>query len=290
VSGYRLSHLDELEAEAIHIIREVVAEFERPVMLYSVGKDSACMVRLAQKAFAPGRFPFPLLHIDTTFKFQEMYDFRDRFVEEIGATLLIHTQSDGIQIGMNPLEFGTAKCCGVWKTRGLLDGLAIGEYDAAFGGARREGIGDPDIPLRVHMHTMRPTDHSRPEATDQTAIETEEKDRVDLREFGTEVFPASLPDPDLHSIWRRIDCARRTPGPARRELAPDAVDRGVARTLSVQAELGPFRSHGLDGGGSLLAGRAGTLWRTAGAQCEEGEDDYGDLKLRSVRHVASWGC
>jgi len=141
VSGYRLSHLDELEAESIHIFREVAAEFERPVFLYSVGKDSSCMLRLALKAFHPEKLPFPLLHVDTTFKFKEMYEFREQVIGEIGADLIAFSHPEGKAMGMNPFDFGTAKCCAIWKTRGLLDGLkqgADGPFDAAFGGARRE--------------------------------------------------------------------------------------------------------------------------------------------------------
>ena len=137
-TSYRLSHLEQLEAESIHILREVVAEFERPVMLYSVGKDSSCMLRLAQKAFFPGKIPFPLLHVDTTFKFEEMYAFRDLMAQELGFELLIHQQKDGAGLGMNPFGFGTQRCCAIWKTQGLLDGLAAGRFDAAFGGARRD--------------------------------------------------------------------------------------------------------------------------------------------------------
>ncbi|MHC4829786.1 MAG: sulfate adenylyltransferase subunit CysD [Planctomycetota bacterium] len=138
MSRYHLSHLDQLEAESLHIFREVVAEFENPVMLYSVGKDSSVMVRLAQKAFAPGRFPFPLLHVDTGFKFQEMYSFRDRFCEEIGAELIVSRNESAIGEGANPFDLGTATCCGLLKTRGLLGALSAGGYDAAFGGARRD--------------------------------------------------------------------------------------------------------------------------------------------------------
>src|SRR5215211_831317 len=133
-----LSHLRALEAESIHILREVVAEFAKPVMLYSIGKDSSVMVRLAQKAFYPGKLPFPLLHIDTTYKFREMIDFRDRFTKEIGAELIVHTNRNAIENGANPFRLGTEKCCGLLKTRALLDALAEGEYDAAFGGARRD--------------------------------------------------------------------------------------------------------------------------------------------------------
>ena len=137
-SRFALTHLRALEAESIHIMREVAAEFARPVMLYSIGKDSSVMVRLAQKAFYPGRIPFPLLHIDTTYKFREMTEFRDRFAAEIGANLIVHTNRAAIADGASPFRLGTQKCCGLLKTRALLDALAEGGFDAAFGGARRD--------------------------------------------------------------------------------------------------------------------------------------------------------
>ena len=121
-----LTHLRMLEAESIHILREVVAEFQHPVMLYSIGKDSSVMVRLAQKAFYPGKIPFPLLHIDTTYKFREMIEFRDRFCAEIGANLIVHTNRTAIDAGANPFDLGTQKCCGLLKTRALLDALSAG--------------------------------------------------------------------------------------------------------------------------------------------------------------------
>src|SRR6202000_2020019 len=133
-----MDHLDLLEAESIQIIREVAAEFSNPVMLYSIGKDSSCMVRLAHKAFYPGHIPFPLLHIDTTYKFREIHEFRDECIKSIGAKLIVHTNKQAIADGANPLRLGTQKCCGLLKTRALLDGLAAGGYDAAFGGARRD--------------------------------------------------------------------------------------------------------------------------------------------------------
>jgi len=133
-----LSHLDQLEAESIHMFREVVAELDNPVMLYSVGKDSSCMVRLAQKAFYPGRIPFPLLHVDTGYKFPEMIEFRDRFCQDIGAELIVWRNEGAIAAGTNPWEIGTTRCCGLLKTQGLLGALAHGKYDAAFGGARRD--------------------------------------------------------------------------------------------------------------------------------------------------------
>lgn len=135
---YVLSHLEQLEAESIHIIREVAAQFERPVMLYSVGKDSSVLVRLCQKAFYPGKIPFPLLHIDTGYKFKEMIEFRDRMAKEIGFDLIVHRNEKAIQAGTNPFDLGTSRCCALLKTKGLLDGLASEEFNAAIGGARRD--------------------------------------------------------------------------------------------------------------------------------------------------------
>ncbi len=134
----RLTHLRQLEAESIHIIREVAAEFENPVMLYSIGKDSSVMVRLARKAFHPGRVPFPLLHIDTTWKFREMVRFRDEFTREHGLDLLVHTNQAGVAAGINPFDYGSNKYTAVMKTEALLQALTRGGYDAAFGGARRD--------------------------------------------------------------------------------------------------------------------------------------------------------
>ncbi len=131
-------HLKTLEAESIHIIREVVAEFERPVMLYSIGKDSSVMLRLAQKAFYPERPPFPLLHIDTGYKFREMIEFRDRHPRELGFDLRVHTNQAALAAGTNPFAVGTQLCCERLKTNSLLDALREGRYDAAFGGARRD--------------------------------------------------------------------------------------------------------------------------------------------------------
>lgn len=132
------THLKELEAESMFILREAAAEFVRPVMLYSIGKDSSVMLRLAQKAFYPGKIPFPLLHIDTSYKFPEMLEFRDRYVAEIGAQLIVHSNRKALDEGANPYSLGTQRCCGLLKTRALLDALAAGEFDAAFGGARRD--------------------------------------------------------------------------------------------------------------------------------------------------------
>ncbi len=134
----QLGHLRLLEAESIHIMREVASEFQRPVMLYSIGKDSSVLLRLAQKAFHPAPIPFPLLHIDTTYKFREMIEFRDRYTAEIGAKLIVYTNREAIDDGANPFKLGTSRCCGLLKTKALLDGLRQGNFDAAIGGARRD--------------------------------------------------------------------------------------------------------------------------------------------------------
>jgi len=134
----RLSHLQALEAESIHILREAAAEFSQPVMLYSIGKDSSVMLRLAQKAFYPGKIPFPLLHVDTSYKFPEMIEFRDNYAKQIGAELIVHQNREALDAGANPFLLGTQKCCGLLKTKSLLDALAEGGFNAAFGGARRD--------------------------------------------------------------------------------------------------------------------------------------------------------
>ena len=134
----RLGHLQLLEAESIHILREVAAEFERPVMLYSIGKDSSVMLRLAQKAFYPAPIPFPLLHIDTGFKFAEMLAFRDATARAVGAELLVWRNEGAISAGTNPIVLDTKRCCGLLKTQALLDALKHYRFDAAFGGARRD--------------------------------------------------------------------------------------------------------------------------------------------------------
>jgi sulfate adenylyltransferase subunit 2 len=138
LSTPRFDHLRALEAESIHVLREVVAEFERPVMLYSIGKDSSVLLRLAQKAFYPGPIPFPLLHIDTGYKFAEMIRFRDWYAAEVGARLIVHTNREALDDGTQPFAVGTQRCCSLLKTKSLLDGLHAGNFDAAFGGARRD--------------------------------------------------------------------------------------------------------------------------------------------------------
>src|SRR5215204_919365 len=139
MSGYSLTHLKQLEAESIHIIREVAAEFENPVMLYSIGKDSACMVRLAEKAFYPAKPPFPLMHVDTTWKFREMYTLRDNYVaKELGLKLIVHVNEEGRAKGINPITHGSKVHTDVMKTEGLKQALNKYKFDAAFGGARRD--------------------------------------------------------------------------------------------------------------------------------------------------------
>jgi sulfate adenylyltransferase subunit 2 len=138
MSSYNLTHLKQLEAESIHIIREVAAEFQNPVMLYSIGKDSSVMVRLAQKAFSPGRLPFPLMHVDTTWKFREMVQFRDQFCKDNGFQLLVHVNEQGVKDGVNPFDSGSKKHTDVMKTEGLKQALNKYGFDAAFGGARRD--------------------------------------------------------------------------------------------------------------------------------------------------------
>ncbi|WP_088743906.1 sulfate adenylyltransferase subunit CysD [Cobetia sp. QF-1] len=138
ITPERQTHLKQLEAESIHIIREVAAEFSNPVMLYSIGKDSAVMLHLARKAFAPGVPPFPLMHVNTTWKFQEMIKFRDEMAAEVGMELIEHINQEGVAAGINPFDHGSAKYTDIMKTAGLKQALDKYGFDAAFGGARRD--------------------------------------------------------------------------------------------------------------------------------------------------------
>lgn len=135
---YKMTHLKQLEAESIYIIREVAAEFDNPVMLYSIGKDSAVMMHLAMKAFAPGKPPFPLMHVDTTWKFKEMIEFRDKRIAELGWDLIVHINQEGVAMGVGPFTHGSAKHTDVMKTQSLKQALDKYGFDAAFGGARRD--------------------------------------------------------------------------------------------------------------------------------------------------------
>ncbi len=138
MTDYNLTHLKQLEAESIHIIREVAAEFDNPVMLYSSGKDSAVMLHLAMKAFYPGKPPFPLMHVDTTWKFKEMIEFRDKQVKKLGLDLIVHINQEGISSGIGPFTHGSEKHTDVMKTQALRQALSKYKFDAAFGGARRD--------------------------------------------------------------------------------------------------------------------------------------------------------
>ncbi|KKA44098.1 sulfate adenylyltransferase subunit CysD [Salinivibrio sp. KP-1] len=138
VSPEKMTHLKQLEAEAIHIMREVAAEFDNPVMLYSVGKDSSVMLHLAKKAFAPGVPPFPLMHVDTTWKFQEMYQFRDKMAEQAGMKLIVHQNPEGLAMNISPFTHGSSVHTDIMKTQGLKQALDQHGFDAAFGGARRD--------------------------------------------------------------------------------------------------------------------------------------------------------
>ncbi len=134
----KMTHLKQLEAESIHIMREVAAEFDNPVMLYSVGKDSSVMLHLAQKAFAPGTPPFPLMHVDTTWKFKEMIEFRDYMAKKLGMKLIVHQNPEGLEMNINPFVHGSSKHTDIMKTQGLKQALDKYDFDAAFGGARRD--------------------------------------------------------------------------------------------------------------------------------------------------------
>ncbi len=138
MKNINVSYVEQLESESIHILREVAAEFKNPVMLYSIGKDSGVMLRLAQKAFYPAKIPFPLMHIDTGFKFPEMIEFRDKYIKEIGCRLIVERNEEWISKGTHPQNIGVDKCCAKLKTQGLLDAIKKHGFDAAFGGARRD--------------------------------------------------------------------------------------------------------------------------------------------------------
>lgn len=138
ISPIKLTHLKQLEAESIHIMREVAAEFDNPVMLYSVGKDSSVMLHLAKKAFAPGKPPFSLMHVDTMWKFKEMIEFRDYMADKVGMNLIVHQNPDGVEMGIDPFVHGSSKHTDIMKTQGLKQALDKYGFDAAFGGARRD--------------------------------------------------------------------------------------------------------------------------------------------------------
>lgn len=150
------THLKKLEAESIHIIREVAAEFDNPVMLYSIGKDSAVLLHLARKAFAPGKIPFPLLHVDTDWKFKEMITFRDRLAKDYGFELLVHKNPEGLKMGVGPFTHGSAKHTDIMKTQALKQALDKYQFDAAFGGARRD---EEKSRAKERVYSFRDTNH-----------------------------------------------------------------------------------------------------------------------------------
>jgi sulfate adenylyltransferase subunit 2 len=156
VRAERLTHLQRLEAESIHIMRETVGEAENPVMLYSIGKDSSVMLHLAMKAFYPALPPFPLLHVDTTWKFQEMYAFRTRVVENLGLDLIVHHNPECVAMGINPFDQGSAMHTDLWKTEGLKQALDLHRFDAAFGGARRD---EEKSRAKERVFSMRSAEH-----------------------------------------------------------------------------------------------------------------------------------
>jgi len=157
MTSYNLTHLQQLEAESIHIIREVAAEFENPVMLYSIGKDSSVMVHLAMKAFYPGKPPFPLLHVDTTWKFREMIEFRENYArKELGLKVLVHTNEEGSRQNINPFDHGSKNYTNIMKTQGLLQAMNKYKFDAAFGGARRD---EEKSRAKERVYSFRDTNH-----------------------------------------------------------------------------------------------------------------------------------
>jgi sulfate adenylyltransferase subunit 2 len=188
-----LSHLDKIESESIYILREVVSRFENPVMLYSIGKDSAVMLHLAIKAFAPGKIPFKLLHVDTTWKFKEMIEFRDRTVKELGLDLIIHINQDGIKKGINPISNGSKAHTDIMKTEALKQALNLYKFDSALGGARRD---EEKSRSKERIFSFRSENHSwdaknqRPELWNHFNTHLKEKESV-------RVFPLSN--------WTEID-------------------------------------------------------------------------------------
>lgn len=184
---YDLTHLKLLEAESIHIFREVAAEFDNPVMLYSVGKDSAVMLHLAMKAFYPGKPPFPLMHVDTTWKFSEMIEFRDKRVEELGWDLIVHINQDGVDMGISPFVHGSAKHTDIMKTMGLKQALDKHGFDAAFGGARRD---EEKSRAKERVYSFRDKNHRWDPKSQRPELWDIYNSRVDKGE-SIRVFPLS---------------------------------------------------------------------------------------------------
>ena len=187
MTANHLTHLKQLEAESIFIIREVAAEFEKPVMLYSIGKDSAVMLHLAMKAFYPGKPPFPLLHVDTTWKFREMIEFRDRLARELNLELLVHTNQEGVKMGVNPFTYGSQKHTDIMKTQALKQALNLYRFDAAFGGARRD---EEKSRAKERVYSFRDKNHRWDPKNQRPELWTIFNSKVDKDE-SIRVFPLS---------------------------------------------------------------------------------------------------
>lgn len=187
MTDYKLTHLKQLEAESIHIIREVAAEFENPVMLYSIGKDSAVMLHLTMKAFYPAPPPFRMMHIDTTWKFKEMIAFRDKMVKELGLDLIVHTNQDGVEQGIGPFTHGSKKHTDVMKTDGLKQGLNKYQFDAAFGGARRD---EEKSRAKERVYSFRDKNHRWDPKNQRPELWNIYNGKIDKGE-GIRVFPLS---------------------------------------------------------------------------------------------------
>ncbi len=187
MTANHLTHLKQLESESIFIIREVAAEFEKPVMLYSIGKDSAVMLHLAMKAFYPGKPPFPLLHVDTTWKFREMIEFRDRLARELDLELLVHTNQEGVKMGVNPFTYGSQKHTDIMKTQALKQALNLYRFDAAFGGARRD---EEKSRAKERVYSFRDKNHRWDPKNQRPELWTIFNSKVDKDE-SIRVFPLS---------------------------------------------------------------------------------------------------
>jgi sulfate adenylyltransferase subunit 2 len=187
MAKYHLTHLEQLEAESIYIIREVAAEFDNPVMLYSVGKDSAVMMQLALKAFSPGKPPFPLMHVDTTWKFKQMIEFRDQRIKDLGWDLIVHTNQQGLEMGVNPFTYGSAKHTDIMKTQALKQGLDKYGFDAAFGGARRD---EEKSRAKERVYSFRDKNHRWDPKNQRPELWNLYNSRVDKGE-SIRVFPLS---------------------------------------------------------------------------------------------------
>lgn len=187
MTDYNLTHLKQLEAESIQIIREVAAEFDNPVMLYSIGKDSAVMLHLTRKAFFPGKPPFPLMHVDTTWKFKEMITFRDELVKKYGLDLIVHTNQEGVDQGIGPFTHGSAKHTDVMKTQGLKQALDKYGFDAAFGGARRD---EEKSRAKERIYSFRDKNHRWDPKSQRPELWSTYNGKVDKGE-SIRVFPLS---------------------------------------------------------------------------------------------------